>query len=212
MPFYFNPIPNLPQEISMQTWEIIEDVDYYLANTPPDLIGDITNRTSSSQKQKESLACRFLLGNEFNRLQIPISPIIYNHEGKPVLKNEIHFSFTHTSKFAACALSQTNEIGIDIESNHRSKEKIAARFLNAQELLIFQSPLQITLSWCIKEAIYKSFGKKGLSFREQIAINFNGDSFVAHVITPEKRVDFTLYYTQNELFTTCVAVPNHPTT
>jgi phosphopantetheinyl transferase len=203
-------IPDLPKEVSFQLWKIDEEVDYFKENLPSFYLEDILKRTNIPQKLKESLACRLLLFNSLKSLQIPLENIQYDSSGKPNLKNGIHFSFSHTKKFAACALSEKYSVGVDIEATDRPIEKIAPRFLSEDEQLVFNSQKLKLLSWTMKEAIYKAAGYKGLGFREGIKLIENKNSFLGEVYFEEKISKFDLFYFQNEMLTIALAIVNHP--
>jgi phosphopantetheinyl transferase len=200
--------PELPSDLSIQYLEIGNDLEFYLREVPEVLKNPILDRGQIPQKQIESLACRYLLSQLLHNLKAQINPIEYSTEGKPFLKNGFHFSFSHTNQYACCALSKNKSIGIDLEMNHRSIEKIATRFLSTEELVIFCDKKSQILAWSIKEAIYKAHEKRGLSFREQIRLQFKDGLYFAEVMDQEKITKYKLYYTQNNLFTICVAVPN----
>lgn len=203
-------IPNLPIEISFQISKIQEDLNFYLQHIPEILKNPVLERTENAQKRKESLGCRYLLNNQLIKLNKPILPIDYTIEGKPFMKNGIHFSFSHTSEYVCSILSHDKSIGIDIESNHRKIEKIAPRFLNQIELSHFNTPKKQILAWSMKEAIYKAFAKKGISFREQILLHIENDSYVGIVHHESIAHKMPIYHFQNDDISIAIAIANHP--
>lgn len=89
--------------------------------------------------------------------------------GKPYLTNNelnIRFNLSHSHDMAIYAITQQNEVGIDIEKIEKNyKEEVAKRFFSAQEYLTLtqlppdQQILAFYHLWARKEAIIKVLGK-----------------------------------------------------
>lgn len=102
----------------------------------------------------------------------------YDNYGKPSIASPrssgIYFSLTHTSTMVACAISQVDKIGIDVEDAKRSidYEAVAQRIFSKQELEEFaaiESPSKggfFFTIWTLKEAFTKAIGL-GLSMPVQ---------------------------------------------
>lgn len=92
----------------------------------------------------------------------------WNSNGKPSFKNQtnLHFSISHSGKFAVCAISNQN-IGIDIETPRKTNLKIANRFFSSQDNRLIQSSenpeIEFTKLWTLKESYAKL---KGLPLTE----------------------------------------------
>lgn len=98
-----------------------------------------------------------------------------DEHGKPYLANFPHFiSLSHSFDYAAVMISRDKPVGIDIELMKDKIERIAHKFMSAEELS-FMDPNHRTehlyISWCAKEAIYKLQGKKNVSFLNNIFLN-----------------------------------------
>ena len=126
----------------------------------------------SPRKRKEWLASRDLLyqisGNA-NRLVC-----VYDDFGKPVLQgSKQHISISHSELWCAAMISD-RPCGVDIQAYSKTIERIAGRFLDAnefQQVTDLTNPLhQLHLLWGAKECLYKAYGKKKLGFRENIHI------------------------------------------
>jgi len=203
-------IPNLPSAISVEVMALTNDLAFFHENVHEIWKNPILEKTNSKQRQLESLACRYLLGNQLKNLQKEYSPIRFTDAGKPFLEGSIQFSFSHTSTYACCAIHLDNPIGIDIELNHRPIEKIASRFLNPNELELFDSSEKRILAWSMKEAIYKAFGRKGISFRDQIELYPKNQTYQGKINSAMyENVEFSIYFVQNNEFSLSIAVPNH---
>lgn len=207
--FHLN-IPNLPSSISIEVLALKNDLSFFLEKVPEVLKNPILEKTSSKQRQIESLACRYLLVGQLQQFQQEINPILYTESGKPYISQHLHFSFSHTTTHVCSAVHLEGSIGIDIELNHRPIEKIASRFLNVNELALFDTSEKRILAWSMKEAIYKANGQKGISFRDQIELYKKEDSIQGRIhLNDHENVEFSIFFVQNNEFSLSIAVPNH---
>lgn len=106
--------------------------------------------------------------------QIPVE-VVYDGFGKPWIKPQKAFlSISHSNEFLAFILSTSHACGIDIERLRPTLEKIVPRLLHPseQELLRQVSDPQMALQylWGAKEAVYKSWGKRGLQFNTDMIV------------------------------------------
>jgi phosphopantetheinyl transferase len=102
----------------------------------------------------------------------PKHEITYLKNGKPVLENSSkHISISHSKNFVAFALAES-EIGIDIEECNERILKVKDRFLNETEKSFFNlnSIVELTIAWCVKEALFKLNGNDGLDFKTDLII------------------------------------------
>ena len=93
--------------------------------------------------------------------------------GKPYLVNlPYHISFSHSFDYAAVMISKNGTVGIDIELIKEKVERIANKFLQADELAFIDEGehriQHLYICWCAKEAIYKCYGQKEVSFVDNI--------------------------------------------
>ena len=103
--------------------------------------------------------------------------LYYDENGKPHLRDEKHISITHSYIFSAIIISDL-EVGIDIEKQRVKILRIAHKFTPIEEYrtLANEDALvrKLTLVWCAKESLYKSFAHPGVSFIQNIYVeNFN---------------------------------------
>jgi len=94
--------------------------------------------------------------------------------GKPYLSNHpFNISFTHSHKYSAAIAAPSGKVGIDIEYLGRQRNRRTSYlFMNEQELAYYEaepSQQRFILIWSAKETLYKSYGQRGLSFRQHIA-------------------------------------------
>lgn len=99
--------------------------------------------------------------------------LFYDENGKPHLKDGKHISITHSFHFSAIIVSDV-EVGIDIEKQRNKILKIAHKFTPIEEYRTIANEdammRKLTIVWCAKESLYKSFAEKGVSFLEHIYV------------------------------------------
>jgi 4'-phosphopantetheinyl transferase len=93
--------------------------------------------------------------------------------GKPYLVNlPYHISLSHSFDYAAVMISK-EPVGIDIELVKEKVERIAHKFMRKEELAFISNEhkiQQLYVCWCAKEAVYKCFGQKEVSFADDIIL------------------------------------------
>ena len=121
--------------------------------------------------------------------------------GKPYLPDfDFELSITHSYDYAAVIISK-HKVGIDIEKIKKDLLTIAPKYLSIQELNSLDLKnynKQLYVFWCVKECLYKLYGKKELAFKENIQIkNCNLSSFgkvTAEIIKNEYQKEFEVEY------------------
>lgn len=100
------------------------------------------------------------------------SALYYDAFGKPHLNDGKHISITHSFVFSAIIISSAVEVGIDIEMQRGKIRKIADKFIGYEWNFINEHRLteKLTVTWCVKESLYKSFGTAGLSFKQHCKV------------------------------------------
>ena len=91
--------------------------------------------------------------------------------GKPHLDNEFYISLAHSFPYATAILNKKRPVGIDIEQVQEKLIKVAPKYLNADELKNMNLNIEkACVYWTAKEALYKIYGKKKLSFKENLIV------------------------------------------
>jgi 4'-phosphopantetheinyl transferase len=162
---------------SIFIWEVTESESDLSADLD-DLISLRINKNNKLEKrriEKYVQACLLL------KAKIDPLSVYYSHTGKPIIEsNNQHISFSHSGKYAALIVSNKS-CGIDIEEENPKIEKISPKFLNEIETRFLTIPGALTWIWCIKEAVFKSFGER-VTFKDDIIIDrFDLDLLIAHV-------------------------------
>jgi phosphopantetheinyl transferase len=126
--------------------------------------------------------------------------------GKPYLVHlPYHISFSHSFDYAAVMMSKTRPVGIDIEQVKQKVERIAHKFMRPAEMKFVNDQdkiPQLYVCWCAKEAVYKCYGQKEISFADNISLepfNFAKDGRVsAHLKKGKIALDYRVDYLQYE--------------
>ncbi|MEN0055240.1 MAG: 4'-phosphopantetheinyl transferase superfamily protein [Mucilaginibacter sp.] len=126
--------------------------------------------------------------------------------GKPYLVNlPYHISLSHSFDYAAVMISKTHKVGIDIEQIKQKVERIAGKFMRAEEMAFIDPQHkieQLYVCWCAKEAVYKCNGEKEVSFADNIFLEpFHFETkgqLNAHLHKTAISLDYTVSYMQYE--------------
>ena len=149
MPLFYQ--QNINETEHLAIWSITEPLSFFEEGMSLDVA------IQNEERKIQHLAVRLLFS-----LMMPeanMKDLVMADNGKPYLKGvPFHFSFSHCKGYAACAVSDHFPIGIDIEIIHPRIEKIADKFLSADEKL--RTPLANKLQyyyviWGAKEVLFK---------------------------------------------------------
>ncbi len=184
-------------------WEITESSDELLSSlTLTKHEQQFFNGFRTDLRKKQWLAYRLLIQKLFPDRNFTVA---YDKNGKPYLENSNHhISVTHTGQYAACIISTTKRVGIDIEMVKPRIDKVRHKFLSPSELSHIPEGQKLeilTIYWCAKEALYKLHGKKQLDFIKNIKVpDFTFDNtgeFEAEITTTGSYGTYRICY---ELF------------
>ena len=142
-----------------------------LTSIPSDELEEISYIKSESLRTQK-LAVRALLDAMFEE------KVYLNHHdnGKPYIENcATNISITHTDKFVALILNDTEEVGIDCESLDRDFSAVEKKALSEEEIEDLDDDAedrreQLAIYWCAKEAVYKLISQYNVDFAEQIEV------------------------------------------
>lgn len=125
------------------------------------------------RKQAEWLAGRAALMAILEAMNLPIHRIEKDDKGKPFLKNSTyHISLANSYPYGVAILHRQHAIGIDIEQPSDKLLRIRHKFLNALEAnTIGDHSARLCAHWCIKECLYKLYGRKQLSLKDNIRVH-----------------------------------------
>ena len=138
------------------------------------------------------------------------SDVFYTEDGKPHLKDGQEISITHSHNFSAIIISST-PVGIDIEKNREKIERIASKFIGAENEFLSDENLvqQLTVIWGAKESLFKIHPDSGLLFKHHLPIEpFSlKDKKTEGWIKKDNYCEkYTIYFQQIEDFTLVYAL------
>lgn len=131
------------------------------------------NRLSLNKRHLHWLGARVLLRTMLNTREFIDCKI--DEHGKPYLVTiPYHISLSHSFDYAAVMISKTRPVGIDIEQVRDNKvERIADKFMQPGEMAFIEDnnkAMHLYACWCAKEAVYKCYGQKEVSFVHNISL------------------------------------------
>lgn len=171
-----------------------------LTETETQLRGKLGNAFNSEdlmkithpQKQREWLASRLLIQQLAEQFGIPYTGTHKDEHGKAYLvNNDSHISITHTFEYVAVVINPDSAVGIDMEKMDAKLQRTSRKYLSEPEFEHAGNDLAALCTyWCAKEALYKLYGKKKISFRESIYIKpFSPEmSMLTGILTDEDQI------------------------
>ena len=192
-------------------WKIEESFDTLLKNI--ELTAENTGRLNSMKSilhQKGFLSIRHLLALE----GYTDYDLYYDTNGKPHLKDELNISITHSFIFSAIILSDI-KVGIDVEKKRDKILRIAHKFTffkDLDNLSLISKIRKLTIIWCAKESLYKSFNRVGLTFLNHIHVedfNLHQNETTAIVDFENKIESYHIWFQEFEGFTCAYALINN---
>ena len=124
------------------------------------------SRFQNEARRVEHLAWRRVVRRELGRgVQIE-----YNEVGAPIVDTaNTYISVAHTTGAVAVVIADT-PVGVDIESLHKGFDRVASRYLSAEELALSSDDRWLAMVWSAKEAMYKLYGRKGVDLVEELRV------------------------------------------
>ncbi|WP_026260562.1 4'-phosphopantetheinyl transferase family protein [Spirosoma luteum] len=169
-----------------------------LTNTEQEELAMITHPA----QRVEWLACRVAIRKLIVEQGARYQGLQKDEFGKPFLiDSHWHISLSHTSGWAAAILHKSRPVGIDIEPIREQFRRVVPRVLSANEIThAANDPHRLAIYWCAKEALYKLYGKRQLTFREHLHVEpfaDDAEELVGHVRLPnhEERLEIRCFRT-----------------
>ena len=186
-------------KIEETTDELWEQVDCSVKSSYETAVA----RFGSVQREREWLASRLLLSTVTGRP----AHMAHTESGKPFLTDSTqHISLSHTKEYAAVAISDTQDIGVDIEQYSPRVQRVSKRFLHPQEQpLPFKGDLTwgLLLYWSAKESIYKCMEHPDADFRNILIHSFTPSEagrFHAESLSEHTPCQFNISYVIGQNF------------
>ncbi|MCE7066526.1 4'-phosphopantetheinyl transferase superfamily protein [Dyadobacter sp. CY326] len=161
------------EEIStLLLWKLTEPVNELTENLGNAFNSEDILTISHPQKLREWLASRLLIKKLAEQFGINYIGTHKDKHGKAFLvDNDSHISITHTFDFVAVAINPLAAVGIDMEKIDPKLQRTSKKYLSQPEFEHAGDQMELLcMYWCAKEALYKLYGKKKISFRDSIYI------------------------------------------
>lgn len=154
-------------------WKIEESpttlVDYTQLST-----ADLTewHTIRHPRKSLEWLASRAALAAILTSLGLPVVGTRKDDKGKPYpINGNYCISLANAYPYGIAMFHDYRSIGIDIELPNDKLLRTQHKFLNSAEIETTRNRLtHLCAYWCVKEALYKLYGRKLLSLKDQIIV------------------------------------------
>lgn len=152
---------------------------------------------SHPAQRVEWLACRVAIQQLVEAQYMPYNGLEKDEFGKPhLIGMPWHISLSHTTGWAAAVLHRSRPVGIDIEPIRDQFRRVVPRVLSEAETShAAGDPGRLAVYWCAKEALYKLYGKRQLTFREHLHIepfSDGADYLTGHVRLPDHKAQLTI--------------------
>ena len=150
-------------------WQITESEEALATQLAPEVCPqDIVSKL----KRLEWMAGRILIRTLVESAGLTYKGLYKDEFGKPFLIDHLHsISLSHSYPHVVAQIDYLQSVGIDVEQPKEKLLKIAHRVLNKTEEIDAGNNIQKNcVYWCAKEALYKIYGKRGLSFSEHLNV------------------------------------------
>lgn len=176
MPLYQN--ENLPDSSQLLVWKLEETEEELLQLLPTFHDNSELEIISHPQKRHEWLASRIVIRMLAEMADITYQGLWKDEHGKPFLIGRSNFiSITHTTDFVAGVIHPNTPVGVDMEKKTDKLIRIAHKFLSDDEAIQAGSNIgNLCMLWCSKEALFKLNGRKNISLKTNISVQFPSDT------------------------------------
>lgn len=193
-------------------WKVDESIEEIISALDDPQSVEEAMSYGSDKRRKEYLASRmllkYMLGGHYEHVQ-------YEGSGKPLLPVcGKHLSISHSGDYVAVALSDCNEVGVDIEKSGDKVMRVIHKFLSEEEissLSSFDTLHDVLIRWSAKESVYKIIGEEACNYREVLSTgtfdSTRDGSLVVRFRRPDETYEcFDVAYRTGEDFVLTVAV------
>ena len=144
-------------------------IKQYLAKLP-ESVAESSYRYRTPARRLEFLAGRWLLqrGLKLIDSRKTLDDIVFsgsdNAWGKPFFEDGPFFSISHSRGLVACAISNDQEVGLDVEAYRPIRPENLRNWFTADEMDVIQNAVdpetELMQWWTIKEALFKGQGEE----------------------------------------------------
>lgn len=148
-------------------------------------------------KQAEWMATRMLIENLCQKFDLDYQGIVKDQYGKPFLKGHTaQISISHSFPIASAMIHMNSPCGIDVEWPRATMQRVQHKFLNAEEYQYRDDQKALCIIWAAKEAIYKRYGKKQLSFKDNMKVEITENGLRSWILQNDDRTEIPIIHEQ----------------
>lgn len=141
-------------------------------------------------RQAEWIIGRVLVKSLCDSFGIEYKGIEKHDNGKPYLKDSYaNISISHSFPIAAAMIHLKKPCGIDMERPREKLKVVREKFLHKSEMQYKDDLDKLCTIWGAKEVIYKIFGRRFLSLKDEIKVNFISENLLKGEILKEGHED-----------------------
>lgn len=130
-------------------------------------------------RQAEWIVGRMLVKSLCEKFGIEYQGISKQDRGKPYLNgNKANISISHSFPIAAAMIHLNKPCGIDMERPREKHIAVQYKYLHESEMQFENDLKKLCTIWCAKEVIYKIFGRKFLSLKDEIKVEFQTEDIM----------------------------------
>ena len=130
-------------------------------------------------RQAEWIIGRVLVKSLCEKFEIEYRGVSKHDNGKPYLEgSNVHISISHSFPIAAAMIHLEKPCGIDMERPREKHKLVKAKYLHPSEMEFQEDLNKLCSIWCAKEVIYKIFGRRFLSLKDEIKVVFESENIM----------------------------------
>lgn len=166
----------------------------------------IPENITHEQKRLEFCVGRLMAKTLLEKAGGKFEGIVKDQFGKPFFKNNSYqLSLSHSYPYVGALIHKNKSAGIDVEQFKSKLLKIAPRIMHAEELHdAGTDEVKHTVYWCAKETLIKVYGRKDLTFAENLLISpftlQKQGHLSGRIIVNNTETTIPLYYEVHESF------------
>lgn len=134
----------------------------------------------SPVRRAEWIVGRILVKSLCDTFSIAFKGIQKAESGKPFLTDnpDVNISISHSFPIAAAMIHLKKPCGIDMEQPRQKHATVKMKYLHPSEMQYKDDLNRLCTIWCAKEVIYKIFGRKFLSLKDEIKVSIISDELI----------------------------------
>ncbi|WKN45982.1 4'-phosphopantetheinyl transferase family protein [Tunicatimonas pelagia] len=184
------------QNSSWALWKIDEDFNHLVQQTRlhSDDLSELED-IHHPRKKLEWLSSRAALSTLLQAENYADFRIWKDEKGKPyLLDNSYHISLANSFPYGAAIIHRHQPVGIDIEKPSTKLLRVKHKFLNSSEAEEALDNLdKLCIYWAVKESLYKLYGRKQLSLKQNIKVGSpTNRPVLASILLEDQTTEFRL--------------------